>query len=341
MRFSHRFFLYAPVAAVVVLAAAASIYWYVTANAFAKRLEALNGHEVAPGVRFHYASKSIGGFPFRVDAVLKNMRVTVKTAHGPAVWRTPHFALHMLDYGSIHVVLEAAGKQVLTWHDKTGAEHGLEFVPAMLRASALGGHEGLRRFDLELVGASAAPFKVAHTEFHIRRDPDRNAIDLVFMADGVHLAPALSNALGNRISKLRLSGLLAPGDAWDKLFAGRIGWRAAAEAWRKQSGAFEITKLEVAWGKTNTTGTGVMTLDSERRPKGLIRLKIAGFQALADEAKRRHLVQGAQQSVLAGLMAHAAAKGGDRAGRLPVTLAFKDGLAYIGDTPAGFLPTLY
>lgn len=341
MKFSHRFFLYAPVAAVVALAAAVALYWFIGANAFSKRLEALNGHEVAPGVRFHYASKSIGGFPFRVDAVLEDVRVDVATAHGPATWRAQHFALHMLDYGRIQIVFEAAGKQIFTWYDKTGAPHGLEFVPALLRASAIAGSDGLGRFDLQLIGASAASLSVAHTELHLRRDPDRSAVDLVFMADDVRLSPELATALGDRISKLRLSGLLTPGEDWAALFSGRSDWRRAAEAWRMHSGGLDISELEIAWGKTDATGTGVMTLDEARRPKGLIKLKIAGFQVLADEARRRHLVEGAQEGVLAGLMAESAAKGGDRAGRLPVTLAFKDGLAYVGDTPAGFLSALY
>jgi hypothetical protein len=341
MKYSHRFFLYAPVATVVLLAAAVSAYWFVTAHAFSKRLDALNGHPVAPGVKFHYRSKSIGGFPFRVDAVLEDLRVDVATAHGPASWRAEHFALHMLDYGRLRLVFEAAGKQVLTWHDRKGLKHGFEFVPALLRASATVGGERLTRFDLELYGASTPAFSVAHSELHMRRDPNADALDIAFMADDMHLMPALQTTLGDMISRARLKATLAPAEEWDALLSGRSGWRKAAEAWREHSGAFDIVQLDIAWGKTEASGSGLLTLDRARRPQGLIKLRIAGYQALAKEAERRHLVQGAQEGVLAALMAETAAAGGDRAGRLPVTLAFKDGLIYVGETPAGFLSPLY
>ena len=341
MKYSHRFFLYAPVAAIAVLAAAVAAYWFVSSNAVSKRLEALNGREVAPGVPFHYASKTIGGFPFRVDAALEDVRVELATAHGPAKWRSEHFALHMLDYGRLQVIFEAAGKQVFTWRDKTGAPHGLEFVPALLRASAIAGSGGLERFDAQLYAASAAAPGVAHTELHLRRDPGQNAIDVAFMADDLHLMPDLATTLGDVISKLRLNGTLVPAEGWNALLSGRSDWRQAAENWRTHSGAFDIAQMEIAWGKADASGSGLLTLDAARRLKGLIRLKVAGYQALADEAKRRGLVKGAQDGVFAALMAESAAASEDPAGRLPVTLAFKDGLAYVGETPAGFLAPLY
>ena len=52
-------------------------------------------------------------------------------------------------------------------------------------------------------------------------------------------------------------------------------------------------------------------------------------------------MHGAQKGVLAGLMAEAAQGATIAKGTLPVTLAFKDGIAYVGDTPVGFLDPLY
>lgn len=340
MRYSHRFFLYAPVGVIIALAAGVIAYWFVTANAFSKQLEALNGHEVAPGVRFHYTSKSIGGFPFRVDAELENMRVDIATPHGPAAWSTEHFALHMLDYGRLQLVFEAAGKQIVRWHDTNGEPRGLEFVPALLRASASVGGGAPKRFDLELYGAATAPLGVAHTELHMRQDPKADALDVVFIADDVHLAPELRTALGDVISKLRLNGTLAPASPWNAFLSGKIGWKTAAERWRS-GGAFDIARMEIGWGKADASGTGILTLDTAHRVKGMIKLQIAGYQVLADEAARRGLVKSAQKGVLAGVMAEASTAANDPTGRLPVTLAFKDGIAYVGATPASFLPPLY
>jgi hypothetical protein len=341
MKYSHRFFLYAPVAAIIVLATLVSVYWYETAHAFGRKLDALNGHEIAPGVTFHFTSRKLGGFPFRVDAVLENMRFDVTSPKGPASWKAEHFALHMLDYGRAQFIFEAAGKQAITWHDGKGAVQHLHFTPALLRASAIASHGALARFDVELYGAVTKSGSVAHTELHIRRNPKADQFDMVFMADDVHLAPQMRTALGDVIAKLRLKAKLVPAESWHNFLAGKTGWRKAAETWRAADGALDIAKLEVAWGKADATGKGAMTLDHAHRPTGLIKLHIDGYQGLADEAARRGLATGAQKTLLAGLMADAAANGKDPAKPLAVTLAFKDGIAYVNQMPAGFLDTLY
>ena len=341
MKYSHRFFLYAPVAVVVALAVAAGTYWSISANAFSRRLDALNGHEVAPGVTFSFASKSISGFPFRIDAVLKDMSVNVATTHGEAGWRTENFALHMLDYRGEQFVFEAAGNQLVSWRDKYRVAHAIKFVPGLMRASAIAGDGRLKRVDLQLIGAAVPSLTVARTELHLRRDPNADALDVAFMADGVHLSPDLRTAWGDVISKIRLNALLTPAESWNALLSGTGDWRSAAEQWRTRSGTLTIAQLEIAWGKVNASGSGELRLDDSRRPQGLIKLQIANFHALADAAAGRHLIKGAQAGVLSGLMLEAASADRESAGRLPVTLAFKDGLAYVGQTPTGFLDPVY
>jgi hypothetical protein len=322
------------------LAIAFSVYWFIASNAFAKRLDAANGHEIAPGVTFQFASKTIGGFPFRVDAVLENVRVDAATSRGPASWQAEHFALHMLDYGGAQFVFEAAGKQVLTWHDKKQVAHGLAFTPALLRASAIASGGELKRFDLMLYGAVTDDFSVAHSEFHIRRDPKADGLDIAFMADNLNLPGYRGAAMGPLISKIRLGGTLLPASPWNALLSGDADWRKTADAWRGHRGAIDIQSFDLAWGKTETIGNGLLMLDNEARPQGIIKLKIAGYQLLAEEAAREHLVNGAENGVLAGLMAAAAASEKGQ-GALPLTLAFKDGIAYAGDAPVGFADPVY
>ena len=204
MKYAQRFVLCAQVAAGLSLTAAVSIYWYVTAHAFGRKLDALNGHAIAPGLTLHFSSRALAGFPFRVDAVLENMRIDVATPHGPATWKAEHFALHMLDYGRLQFVLEAAGKQTISWHDEKGAAHGLSFTPALLRASANAGGGTLSRFDIELYGAATQAVAVTHSELHIRHEPDADQLDIVFMADDVHPAPDMRPALGEVVLAVTL-----------------------------------------------------------------------------------------------------------------------------------------
>lgn len=341
MRFSHRFFLYAPVAAVGMLAAAAAIYWTVEAHAFSRRLDALNGHAIAPDVILHFAAKSIGGFPFRVDAVLKDMRIDMAGKHGPAGWHAQEFALHMLDYSAASLVFEAAGRQVLFWHDAQDAAHSFAFVPGLLRASASTEDGALDRFDLEMIGMAGAPLRIAHGELHLRRAPDADALDFILTADDVHLEPAQRPAFGDTIAKLRLTARLAPGSDWNPFLSGKGDWRKAAEAWRTHAGTLGIAQIEIVSGKTDARGSGLLTLDGARRPEGLVKLKIAGYRTLAAEAARQSPAMGMQKSVLGGVMAQAGAAGKNGTDPLAVTLAFKDGLSYVNRTPAEFLSPLY
>ena len=98
MSYSHRFFLYGPFAMLVALAAGVMIYWGIAASALSQKLDALNGHEIAPGVRMSFAAKRIAGFPFRLDAIFNGFTLQFPGAHGPVTWRADKFATHNLTY---------------------------------------------------------------------------------------------------------------------------------------------------------------------------------------------------------------------------------------------------
>src|SRR6476661_125023 len=147
MRYSSRFFLYAPILGLLLLAAIAMTNWWLTASALAKHLDAVNRHEIMPGVRFSFSEKRLAGFPFRMDTLLKNLRVEIAEVGGPVVWTSDEFAMHVLAYGRVQAVLEAAGRQTLSWHDANGSPHSFAFLPGTFRASALLQRGKLIRFD--------------------------------------------------------------------------------------------------------------------------------------------------------------------------------------------------
>ena len=108
MRYSSRFFLYAPFSLFVILAIAVGVQWWREASAWSQKIDALNGHEIAPGITLHFASRQLTGFPFRVDTVFKDLRLSFA---GPRAfkWKAEDFALHRLSYGSGKTVFEAGG----------------------------------------------------------------------------------------------------------------------------------------------------------------------------------------------------------------------------------------
>ena len=149
MRYSSRFFLYAPFVGLLLLAAIAMTNWWLKATALAKQLDAINGHEIMPGVRLSFAEKRLAGFPFRLDTILKDLRVEVAEVGGPMVWTSEGFAMHTLTYGRVQAILEAGGRQTLSWHDANGGAHRFAFLPGTFRASAILQHGKLIRFDGE------------------------------------------------------------------------------------------------------------------------------------------------------------------------------------------------
>jgi len=213
MTYASRFFLYAPLAVVVILAAVVGLAWQREASALSARLEAINGHDAMPGVTV--------SFPFNLDAELTNFSVAVATPQGPTRWRSEKFALHALTYGRHETIFEAAGKQQLEW----AGGHHLDFAVGALRASAIDVAGALDRFDLDLVGLGSNAFTAQRLQLHLRRDGP-NA-DLFLTADGLtHCA----------VPALRITATISHADAATGLTTGSQSWWNAVAAWRAAGG---------------------------------------------------------------------------------------------------------
>jgi hypothetical protein len=226
MRYSSRFFLYAPIALVLLLTAGVSLHWWRAAAALEARLDAVNGHAVMPGVRFAFATRQVAGFPFSLDTELSGVTLSVVTADGPTRWQTEKFALHALTYGRDETIFEAAGAQRLTWVE-AGQTHSLPFAVGSLRASAILDEAGLKRFDLDLAGFGSRAFIARRLQFHLRQNGDK--LDyLLLMAD--------LRAPGCSPFNTRMEGSLTEAQALAPLLAGRTDWQTALAAWRRAQG---------------------------------------------------------------------------------------------------------
>lgn len=334
MNYSHRFFLYAPFALVLALVAAAGIYWWIAAGAFFKQLDAANGHEIAPGVTLHFASRTTGGFPFRIETVMDNVRVDVATSYGPLTWQADQFAMHALTYGRDQIIYEAAGKQTLSWTDSTHEHHTWTFVPGSMRASSVVSHGALARFDMDIVAIGSTDLAAGRAQIHIRRDPGKDAMDVVLSGDVIHLSPPLRSGLGDTIKTLRVGGSFAPGAPLMPLLQARADWRSALENWRKEKGTFSINQLEMAWGKLDATATGTLALDSEHRLTGTFAAKFAGYPEFL-----RNAGSGNPDTPLASALI--AAQTPNMPETLPLPLTLNNGIVNAGATAGGVVNPLY
>jgi hypothetical protein len=183
MSYSSRFFLYAPVALVVLIAAGVSFHWSRTATAFEAKLAALKGHEAIPGVTLDWSKAEVSGFPFRIDAVFENFAAHGQGPHGPFRWQSRHFALHGLTYGAQKDVFEAAGVQHLEWTDAADQRHSFSFEAGSLHASAVRNASGLARFDVDAVQLVGQGLTMGRAQFHMRRGADGSTIDMMVSGD--------------------------------------------------------------------------------------------------------------------------------------------------------------
>ncbi len=330
MNYSHRFWLYGPVGLFAILIIAIMAYWWVAAGNFSKKLDALNGHDVVPGVHLSFTQKHMAGFPFRLDSELDGLSINIATPHGPARWTAEHFAMHSLTYDASKYIFEAAGKQALTWHDDSGKLHTYAFLPGALRASAVLEDHAVVRFDIDLLAADSPDVSAAHVELHLRRNPKIDALDLVASADAVHIAPDLEPAFGSDIRTLKIDAMISPGTSYDGLLAGHADWRATLENWRTRHGGVQVHKIEIDWGKLTISGKGAVTVDALHRPMGSLPLVIDNWRTLQ---KPQGDTPKASEGLRTALSAYVASLSAPTDKPITPTLTFKDGILFVGQMP--------
>ncbi len=228
MNYSSRFWLYAPITLFLAFAVAVGVYWHFAAQAFEKKLAALKGHEVVPGITLDWTGVTVGGFPFRLDADFTGFSVKGAGARGPFLWTADRFAFHTLSYIRTKTVYEASGPQHLEWVAADGA-HVADFLPASLHAGSAVDGKGLARFDVEVVDAGSKNFTAAKLELHLRRAPG-NTVEVVLKGDRVAGTPQIQAYV-----TLTKAGELMP------LLAGIAPWPDAVRAWHGHGGEVQLT----------------------------------------------------------------------------------------------------
>jgi hypothetical protein len=257
MKYSSRFFLYAPLGVFLLLLAIAGLYWWVLASELSARLEAANGQQVAPGVTMHFASRRITGFPFSLDTEFRDVKFTVATPLGPAAWHSEHFAMHGLTYGRDETIFEAAGHQRLAWRRADGASRTLDFAVASLRASAIDSKDALQRFDLDLVGFGSKAFTAQRLQFHLRRHKG-DTLDLYVVADGVRPVPGSCPRLAGPVKDEQFSATVSQAGAFSPVLSASQPWASAALEWRRRGGEVRATPM-----RGGALHTGLLSLPAE------------------------------------------------------------------------------
>jgi len=269
MRYSSRFFLYAPFSILVILAILVSVQWWREAGAWSKKIDVLNGHEIAPGITLHFSKRQLSGFPFRVDTTFKDFRITFA---GPRSfqWQAEDFALHRLSYEGSKTVFEAGGKQTFSWIGSDSKPAQFAFLPGSVRADAITANGKLARFDLVLVALDSRDVTAGRLEIHLRHDPKIDALDFVAFADSLSLPSQKPIVYAKADAHITMAQFLKG------LLSGDADWRTALEAWRAAGAHVDLVEVQAK----PDTATGRLMLDNTHALKGTLSRQLFGLTAL-------------------------------------------------------------
>jgi hypothetical protein len=273
MSYSNRIFIYGPVSLLLLIVVFYSVYWRVQADTLSARLDRANGGEVIPGVKFAFAEKSVGGYPFRLDAVLSGVSFSQATSGGDAAWRTEKLALHSLSYGRNRYLFEVTGLQSFTLPPQTPGAKPREILvtPAIARASAILRDGRLARFDLDLwelqakdtAAGAGGNLSADRAQLHLLARAG-NSIDVAMKLDNAHIGA------GAELPLIDMRGKLTASQAFAPLTAGQASPADAAGAWRARMGIFSVSALTLNWPDAHAVLKGDLTLNPQDRIGGTL-----------------------------------------------------------------------
>jgi len=278
MSYSNRIWIYGPVGLLVLTAVLYTVFWRVQADMLAARLDGANGGEILPGVVFTFAEKSVGGFPFRLDAVLSGVTFADRRPDGETAWRTEHMALHKLTYRNNLYVLEVAGLQSFALPGERGQPPRVIYItPAIARASAIIENGRLARFDLDLreldaKDARSTPeqqrtFSASRAQFHLLARPDET-IDVALKIENAKIGEGYNPRLGGALSLADLRGKIVQGASFEVLERGSGNLTDALEHWRQNGGMIAVERLALDWAGVKTDLKGALSVDAAHRLNG-------------------------------------------------------------------------
>src|SRR4051812_20988973 len=233
MSYSSRIYIFGPVVLLMLIVVLYSVFWRVQADTLAARLDRANGGEVIPGVTFAFAGKTVGGYPFRLDAVLSGVTFSHQSTEGETAWRTEKLALHALSYNLDRYIFEVTGLQSFASPPATlgSVPRVVHMTPAIARASAILNGGRLARFDVDLWEPQAKDategadpkrnLSADRAQVHLLARPD-DTIDVAAQINNAHIGPGYTAAKTELVLPLiEMRAKLTQTSALDGLAAGR------------------------------------------------------------------------------------------------------------------------
>jgi hypothetical protein len=334
-----RFWLYAPLILILVLALAWSGVWFYAAGRAETTVAAWIDREANLGRRYACAERKVGGYPFRIEIRCRDLEIDFDTADGPVSLRSPQLLAMAQIYQPDLVIAEATGPMTVK---APGADIDHVATWSLLQASLRGRPAAPQRLSLvvtapklALPNGTDALANAKQFQFHAQRragGSNEEPFDLALRLDDLLFpgAPALASRPITVDAQGVLRGLK---DLRPKPMNTRL------REWQAAGGRIEVTQARIAQGDALAVGQGDLGLTADGRIDGVVNLKVAGLDQVAGlifgEAQNRR-----QAGVIAGLnMLSRSELEGRRAVAVP--LSFRDGRIFFGPVPVGRTKPLF
>lgn len=320
-----------PYLLVFLLAIAWCVAWFYGRSRVEAAMDAAQEADLARGYTLTWGSRLVGGFPFRYEVKLTDVRFAERSGWGMSA---PKLEAVAAAYAPTRLVAVASEGVVVTRPMKGP----LTVRGDVLRAS-FGGFPNQPRVSVEGVKLTFTPqagdeppaFAAAERfELHLRPQPADHA-QMVFRIEEATPSPntLLANLANGKASALRLEADL------DKASALRgPDWPSALRRWSAAGGLINVRRGEAAVGDglVRAEPTALM-LDSAGRLQGPLTLSVSSGPMAILALGATGVLPPETASVAAGLT------GATPSARVPLT--FRDGQTWLGPLPIGRAPNLY
>lgn len=276
----RRWPIWAPLAAVIVLAALWSGLWYVSASVADRALSGWVEREAAAGRAYSCGSETVGGFPFNVRARCTDVTAEIKNSKPPYSVGAKAFDFVAEIYRPTRLVGEVSGPLTIA---TTGQPPSLtaDWARARLVVNGLPPYPDTLSFELDAphldrAGGGESLFNAQRADFHAHiaegSPRDHPVVDIMLHLSGgsARFHPLLGQPVDGDINAI-IRGLT---DLSPKPWADRLREIQAA------GGGIEIKSFRFTQANAIVVGAGTLGLNPEGKLNGVVRVAIVGIEQI-------------------------------------------------------------
>ncbi len=321
-------------------------WWWLTAHAFASRIDRWIEREQAGGAKIAPATVSVGGYPFAFSVKVTNVDLvwpggfaftsqSLKVRTRP--WSLKAFKVNATG-GFGFTLPPGTNRPALTFAGETLRGHTSFYDSAIpvsmdLTADTVStsqpGQDGQTSPEMtiatvDLLGSRPKTLPATDTEV---------AYDLSLKLTDVSAQLLESNPLGATIQQTSLHGQLLgiPPVTWDS---------AGIKAWRDAGGTLNLPELGLQWGQLSVSGNGTLALDNDMQPEGAFTAHLSGFEQALDSLAAAGWIKMSAASIAKIALGIASHPGTDGKPTVDTPLTIQNRHISVGPAKLGLIPEL-